>query len=135
MEEPIDYAVVTKNDNNLQSGKEKIVQEGKEGRVKKTYEVVLENGEEVSKTLVSEEVVEAAKDQIVAVGTKKVEPVSVSRGEASSKEFFVEATAYTANCNGCSGKTATGFDLRSNPNAKNYSCRSERYSTRCKSVG
>lgn len=62
--------------------------------------------------------VEAAKDQIVAVGTKKVEPVSVSRGEASSKEFFVEATAYTANCNGCSGKTATGFDLRSNPNAK-----------------
>lgn len=118
VEEPIDYAVVTKNDNNLQSGKEKIVQEGKEGRVKKTYEVVLENGEEVSKTLVSEEVVEAAKDQIVAVGTKKVEPVSVSRGEASSKEFFVEATAYTANCNGCSGKTATGFDLRSNPNAK-----------------
>ena len=49
MEEPIDFAVVTKNDNNLQSGKEKIVQEGKEGRVKKTYEVVLENGEEVSK--------------------------------------------------------------------------------------
>src|SRR5690606_6212344 len=49
---------------------------------------------------------------------KKVEPVSVSRGEASRKEFFVEATAYTANCNGCSGKTATGFDLRSNPNAK-----------------
>ena len=32
--------------------------------------------------------------------------------------MYVTSTAYTAYCNGCSGKTATGFDLRSNPNAK-----------------
>ena len=28
------------------------------------------------------------------------------------------ATAYTASCNGCSGVTATGFNLRANPDAK-----------------
>lgn len=116
VEEPIEFGVVTQKDSSLQSGKEKVVQEGKEGRVKKTYEVVIENGEEVSKTLVSEEVLEDAQDKVVAVGTKKVEPVS--RGEETGKEFYVEATAYTASCNGCSGKTATGFDLRANPDAK-----------------
>ena len=30
----------------------------------------------------------------------------------------VEATAYTAFCDGCSGTTSTGIDLRSNPNQK-----------------
>ena len=30
----------------------------------------------------------------------------------------VTATAYTAYCAGCSGTTATGIDLRSNPNQK-----------------
>ncbi|KKE79012.1 LysM peptidoglycan-binding domain-containing protein [Oceanobacillus caeni] len=34
------------------------------------------------------------------------------------KTISVEATAYTAHCTGCSGITATGVDLRSNPNAK-----------------
>ncbi|MFB4475909.1 3D domain-containing protein, partial [Oceanobacillus caeni] len=28
------------------------------------------------------------------------------------------ATAYTANCDGCSGITSTGVDLNANPNAK-----------------
>lgn len=30
----------------------------------------------------------------------------------------MEATAYTAYCHGCSGTTATGIDLRANPNQK-----------------
>lgn len=34
------------------------------------------------------------------------------------KQFTAEATAYTAFCNGCSGVTATGIDLRANPNQK-----------------
>ncbi|TDL70988.1 LysM peptidoglycan-binding domain-containing protein [Rhodococcus qingshengii] len=36
----------------------------------------------------------------------------------SSKEIIVEATAYTASCEGCSGITATGINLLENPNAK-----------------
>jgi 3D (Asp-Asp-Asp) domain-containing protein/LysM repeat protein len=36
----------------------------------------------------------------------------------SSKEITVEATAYTASCEGCSGITATGINLLENPNQK-----------------
>ncbi|MEO4053832.1 LysM peptidoglycan-binding domain-containing protein [Solibacillus sp. CAU 1738] len=38
--------------------------------------------------------------------------------KAVEKTLTMEATAYTANCNGCSGITANGTDLRSNPNLK-----------------
>ncbi|WP_075981681.1 3D domain-containing protein [Bacillus massilinigeriensis] len=35
-----------------------------------------------------------------------------------TKEITVTATAYTAKCKGCSGVTATGFNLKKNPKAK-----------------
>jgi 3D (Asp-Asp-Asp) domain-containing protein len=41
-----------------------------------------------------------------------------SSSNTSSKEITVEATAYTASCEGCSGITATGINLKANPNAK-----------------
>jgi 3D (Asp-Asp-Asp) domain-containing protein len=42
-----------------------------------------------------------------------------SRGVPSTgKTLKMEATAYTAYCNGCSGTTRTGINLRANPNAK-----------------
>jgi 3D (Asp-Asp-Asp) domain-containing protein len=41
-----------------------------------------------------------------------------STSKAASKEIIVEATAYTASCEGCSGITATGINLKENPNAK-----------------
>ncbi|MBS4216065.1 MULTISPECIES: 3D domain-containing protein [Neobacillus] len=34
------------------------------------------------------------------------------------KEITVDATAYTASCEGCSGITKTGIDIKANPNAK-----------------
>ncbi|MGE7906665.1 LysM peptidoglycan-binding domain-containing protein [Peribacillus sp. NPDC094092] len=36
----------------------------------------------------------------------------------SGKEITVSATAYTADCQGCSGTTATGVNLKANPDAK-----------------
>ncbi|MCF8889303.1 MULTISPECIES: LysM peptidoglycan-binding and 3D domain-containing protein [Priestia] len=45
-------------------------------------------------------------------------PAPVQESKSVSKEITVEATAYTAYCAGCSGITATGIDLRSNPNRK-----------------
>lgn len=52
--------------------------------------------------------------------TKKSEAVVVSRNnsEVVSKEFYVEATAYTPWCAGCSGITATGINVAANPNMK-----------------
>ncbi|RDU36519.1 peptidoglycan-binding protein [Neobacillus piezotolerans] len=43
---------------------------------------------------------------------------SVPAQQASGKELVVTATAYTASCNGCSGITATGINLKTNPGAK-----------------
>ena len=34
------------------------------------------------------------------------------------RRYYVTSTAYTANCNGCSGSTATGINLHANPNVK-----------------
>lgn len=39
-------------------------------------------------------------------------------GPQAGKELTVTATAYTAYCEGCSGTTAYGIDLRANPNMK-----------------
>ncbi|WP_078410465.1 LysM peptidoglycan-binding and 3D domain-containing protein [Priestia abyssalis] len=38
--------------------------------------------------------------------------------QASGKEITMTATAYTANCEGCSGITATGINLKENPDTK-----------------
>jgi 3D (Asp-Asp-Asp) domain-containing protein len=119
VEEPIQFAVVTKKDESLEKGKEKTITSGKKGLVSKQYEVLLENGEEVSRKLISEQKVAEKQDKVVAVGTKDLS-IQVSRGAADEpgKEFYVTATAYTAYCNGCSGRTATGLNLRANPNMK-----------------
>jgi uncharacterized protein YabE (DUF348 family) len=119
VEEPINFAVVTKNDSSLASGKQKVVTEGQEGLVSKTYEVVLENGKEVSRELVREKKLKEKQDKVVAMGTKVI-AAQVSRGApiSSGKEIYVSSTAYTASCNGCSGVTATGINLKANPNSK-----------------
>ncbi|PAF11757.1 hypothetical protein CHH61_25565, partial [Shouchella clausii] len=73
---------------------------GKEGKQKKHYEVVVENGKEISRKLLKTVTVEESKDRVVALGTKVASPVStatVSRGNDSvAKEFYVNSTAYTA---------------------------------------
>lgn len=46
--------------------------------------------------------------------TSEVQAASTS----NTKEIVVEATAYTATCEGCSGITSTGINLLENPNAK-----------------
>ena len=130
VEEAQDFTVISKKDSDLSKGKEKVVQEGKNGLVEKKFEVVKENGKEVSRKLVSEKVVKESQDKIINVGTK-VLVAQVSRGSSSSnssatasaapsggREFYVSSTAYTASCNGCSGYTATGINLKSNPNVK-----------------
>lgn len=129
VEEEEKFTVETKSDNSLLKGREKVVQKGKKGVIAREYEIVKENGKEVSRSLVNEETIKAPTKQIVAVGTKTVvadagtasATQTVSRDNsapASGKEFYVTATAYTAGCNGCSGITATGMNLNANPNLK-----------------
>jgi len=66
-----------------------------------------------------------SKDKVVkkAVTPKKVvksvaKTPSRSDSDNVVKEFTVSASAFTANCNGCSGVTKTGINLKSNPDVK-----------------
>ncbi|MFD6438276.1 ubiquitin-like domain-containing protein [Peribacillus sp. NPDC060186] len=122
VEEPVDFAVITKKDDSLSKGKENIVKEGKDGLISKKYEVIKENGKEVKRQLLSEKVVNKKQDKVITVGTKTT-VAQASRGASnvnstSGKEIYVSSTAYTASCKGCSGVTSTGVDLKSNPDAK-----------------
>ena len=145
VEATTNFAVETRKDKNLLKGKEKVVQEGKKGLVKKTYDTVSKNGKPALRVLKNKVVVNEPTKKIIAVGTKVV-TASVSRGSkpsetpkttkssagsntataakaakaapSSGKEFYVSSTAYTAFCNGCSGITATGINLKANPSLK-----------------
>jgi uncharacterized protein YabE (DUF348 family) len=130
VEESVAFGTVTRKDNELRTGNEKVVQAGENGKVNKHYEVVLEDGKEVSRELVKTETVKESQDRIVAVGTQPAP--TVSRGGSSSssssnssdstqrngRTLTVTATAYTAGCSGCSGITATGINLNKNRNMK-----------------
>ncbi|MEK5067665.1 ubiquitin-like domain-containing protein [Sporosarcina sp. FSL K6-1508] len=132
VEEPANFAVETRNDPSLLKGREKVVQAGKKGTVSRKFEIVKENGKEVSRKLLEEKKIKNPQTKIVSIGSKVMVASTmstnskagrnVSRGNsgapAGGKEFFVTATAYTAGCNGCSGITRTGINLRANPNLK-----------------
>lgn len=130
VEEEEKFTIETKSDDSLLKGREKVVQKGEKGIISRDYEVVKENGKEVSRTLIAESTIKEPKKQIVSIGTKVVvadasasvaKSTTVSRSDsapASGKEFYVTATAYTAGCNGCSGISATGINLKANPNLK-----------------
>ncbi|WP_370221865.1 LysM peptidoglycan-binding domain-containing protein [Cytobacillus sp.] len=45
-------------------------------------------------------------------------PAETANEEKAQKVLNMEATAYTANCEGCSGITATGINLKENPDQK-----------------
>ncbi len=117
VEEPINFAVVTQKDKSMAKGTKKVLKQGQNGLAQRHYEVTKENGQEVTRNLISEKKLKDKQDQVVAVGTMANTEVA-SRGGAVVKEFYVNSTAYTASCNGCSGTTATGINLRANPNVK-----------------
>src|SRR5690625_4354279 len=72
---------------------------------------------------------EETEQEVVASAEEKPQSEEKSSSESESNNgkndrsnadeaLSMTATAYTANCNGCSGVTATGIDLNDNPNMK-----------------
>lgn len=138
IEEVVAYNTEKEEDSSLLKGEEKIVTEGEDGQIVKKYKITKENGEEVARKLISEEVKKESVNQVVAVGTKEeAEPVQqtassdanlttlASKSDSDSapepengKALTVTASAFTATCSGCSGVTATGLNLKDNPNMK-----------------
>lgn len=148
VKETVDYQVEEREDSSLEKGKEKVIAEGHDGVIVKTFEVTKENGEEVNRDLINEDIEQESEKRIVALGTKEKEQepalttVSSESSHNSSQNtsnsdnntnnsntnnssnseggnvMHMNATAYSADCSECSGVTATGIDLNSNPNMK-----------------
>lgn len=70
----VPFTVVKKNDANMSLGKQKLVRQGKQGKVVKRYETVYADGVLVSQSLVEKLTPQPAVSQVVSIGTKKPEP-------------------------------------------------------------
>ncbi|MEB5479561.1 peptidoglycan-binding protein [Shouchella clausii] len=74
-----------------------------------------ETQQESKKEEPAEESAPAKSEQPAEEASKPAEDSKTTEGTAT---YQMEATAYSADCNGCSGVTATGIDLKANPNQK-----------------
>ena len=112
-EEEIPFETVTKNvANSATKTKNKVLQKGENGIKKVTYKVKYQNGEEIERTKISEEVIKEPKDKIVQVQavttTSRSETTRSSSSSSSSSSVKIyKVTAYCS-CSKCCGKS-TGY--------------------------
>lgn len=137
LEESIPFEEVTNKNKNLEEGKTKVAQEGKDGIKEITIKKLFVNGELTSEEKVKETIAKEPVPKIIEKGTKKKEPVVVaSRGGLTNKRrentnnnngkfnakssFIAVATAYDLSYASCGkypgdkgyGKTALGTNAR-----------------------
>ncbi|MBC9784166.1 DUF348 domain-containing protein [Heliobacterium chlorum] len=92
--EPIPFRTESKPDNSLEKGLQKIVSRGKNGIVRQATKVIFEDGQEVKRELISQEIVQPPVNQVVAMGT--IDQVSRGGLRFRIKEaLYMTATAYT----------------------------------------
>ncbi|MFA9397841.1 MAG: 3D domain-containing protein [Clostridiaceae bacterium] len=105
----IDFSTETKYDGSLANTKNYISQEGNDGEKKITYDVVYEDGVEVSREKINEEIVEEPVNKIIVQGSYPLMPVSRGGDVMSySSVKKVKATAYWAVYGVGSTYTASG---------------------------
>ncbi|EAC8515088.1 DUF348 domain-containing protein [Listeria monocytogenes] len=128
--EQVKFETVYKEDDSLNKGVEKVVQEGRNGKKVVEYKVTFENGKEKKRDVIKENVTSNKTDKVVVRGTKEkvvatpVSNVSTSSATSSSsssasstpsggKTYKMESTAYSGG-----GTTAYGINLSANPGLK-----------------
>lgn len=111
----IDFDTIVREDDTLEEGISKVVQEGKKGTKELIYEAIYHDGSLFSRTLVNENIIEEPQNEIIVKGTKKEEVVvevskATSKSEtvstsntSSGTKMVVQATAYSGD-----GITSTG---------------------------
>ncbi len=90
------YKTTYRDNDNMDKGTTKVVQQGANGKTIETYKVVRENGEVVSTEKVSSQVVSYPTNAIVDVGTVPVFYASDGTKVRYSKKIYVKLTCYTA---------------------------------------
>lgn len=95
------------NDKNLDSGKQKVVREGKDGLSERKIKIVYEDGREKKRFNMGDNIIKKQINRIIAVGIRPVIRVlETSRGTYRYKDMRVmEATAYSPGPESC-GKYA-----------------------------
>lgn len=112
--ESVPYQTKKTNDPTINKGIEKVTQAGKVGQKKLTYELRREDGVEVSRTLINQEISAAPQDQLVLVGTKPVITVRCNYNDtvvAASAKYGVDPNAI---CN-LMMKESNGHNTSVNP--------------------
>lgn len=94
--EIIPCKVVRKANNHMDSGKEKVVSEGRNGIKEKVFSVSYEDGVEIKRELVSERIITESENKVIEYGS--LGKYTTSRGDALkyNKVLDMRATAYTA---------------------------------------
>lgn len=88
------------NNDGLHLFTSEVVQQGQIGEVKNTYKIIYQNGHEVSKELLTSEVIKEGSDTIVSNGS--VQPGAYFTGKL---------TTYGGDCTGCGGGSSSGIKL------------------------
>jgi resuscitation-promoting factor RpfB len=76
--ESIDFDTIEREDSSMLEGKTDVIRAGDEGSRDVTYKRTFRNGKLVATKVISQKVLEAPRDRIVAVGTKDPEPAPVA---------------------------------------------------------
>ena len=116
-QEEIPFGTEEKEDKTIPVGESRTVQEGRNGKKEIQVNIVRENGNEVSREILGENVVEQPVNKIIVKGTKKPEPVVVedasmrrtSAGRSSKRAHTSVASRQVSVTNrGASRGSATG---------------------------
>lgn len=93
---PIPFKVINRENNDMDKGEEKVVENGREGTREKLFKVVFEDGKEVARNLIKDVVLSDPIDKIVEYGT--ILNYKTSRGDTIRYKQILNmrATAYTA---------------------------------------
>lgn len=106
-EETIEYSTVIEGSES-NSWTKTIVQEGKDGKAKRTYLVTYANGKETGTKMIKEEIIEEAVDEIIRYG-----------GVSEGTTFTGRLTTYGGDCDGCSGTSSSGVKLSASSGVNN----------------
>jgi Uncharacterized protein conserved in bacteria len=117
---PIDFSTIRKTDGSLPNTYVKTVQDGKDGEKETVFDVLYENGKEISRSIISETFTKKPVDKIIVVGTFPSMPVSRGGQQLDFRKVIsVKATAYYAVYG--VGKTYTSTGVKATRNPDGYS--------------
>ena len=117
-EETIPFEIITKDvSNGAEATKNKVLQEGVEGKKKVTYKVKYQNDIEIERNKISEEIIQEPVNKIIQVKSKTVSSRSSvttrssnsTSAESSSSSVKVYKVPAYCSCSKCCGSNANGY--------------------------